>query len=137
MYALSPWVARSPRAAGPRAKGIHIRQILNGHVTTIICNTFTPQIKGICCGLNVMYHIPQLQVCYNFPGVLQLPLECATTSTGMCYNFDSHRNAYNYICYNFQWHVAKIPGRFDTNTKNTASYKAEHIDIDCVFELRC
>ena len=38
------------------------------------CNTFTPQIKGICCGLNVMYHIPQLS-------------KCATTS---------HWNAYNY-----------------------------------------
>ena len=67
----------------------------HGHGTTIICNTFTPQIKGICCGLNVMYHIPQLSrcvttslVCYNFHwNVLQLPLECATTS---------HRNAYNY-----------------------------------------
>ena len=53
----------------------------------IKCNTFTPQIKGICYGLNAMYHIPQLSrcattflVCYNFPGVLQLPLECATTS---------------------------------------------------------
>ena len=32
-------------------------------------------------------HTTALQVCYNFPGVLQLPLECATTS---------HRNAYNY-----------------------------------------
>ena len=47
-----------------------------------ICNTFTPQIKGICCGLNVMYHIPQLSrcattflVCYNFLwNVLQLPI---------------------------------------------------------------
>ena len=30
MYALSP------RACGPRALGIHIRQITNGHVTSII-----------------------------------------------------------------------------------------------------
>ena len=28
-----------------------------------VCNTFTPEIKGICCGLNVMYHIPQLSRC--------------------------------------------------------------------------
>ena len=45
---------------------------------TLVCNTFTPQIKGICCGLNVMH---------SSPGVLQLPLKCATTS---------HRNTYNY-----------------------------------------
>ena len=32
-------------------------------------------------------HTIALQVRYNFPGVLQLPLECATTF---------HRNAYNY-----------------------------------------
>ena len=40
MYALIPW------ACGPRASGIHIRQIPRAHVTTITCNTFTPQIKG-------------------------------------------------------------------------------------------
>ena len=28
--------ARSTRAAGPRAEGIHIRQITNGHVTSIM-----------------------------------------------------------------------------------------------------
>ena len=28
--------AQSPRAAGPRAEGIHIRQITNAHVTTIM-----------------------------------------------------------------------------------------------------
>ena len=28
--------ARGPRATGPRAEGIHIRQITNGHVTTIM-----------------------------------------------------------------------------------------------------
>ena len=28
--------AQSPRAAGLRAKGIHIRQIMNGHVTSIM-----------------------------------------------------------------------------------------------------
>ena len=32
MYALSP------RACGPRALGIHIRQITRAHVTTIKCN---------------------------------------------------------------------------------------------------
>ena len=28
--------AWGPRVAGPRAEGIHIRQITNGHVTTIM-----------------------------------------------------------------------------------------------------
>ena len=71
--------ARGPQARGLRAY-VHIRQIMSGHVTTNTCNTFTPQIKGICCGLKVMYHIPQLTrcattslVCYN--------------SIGMCCNF--------------------------------------------------
>ena len=38
--------ARSPRAAGPRAEGmgIHIRQIMNGHVTTIMYH-FVPIVK--------------------------------------------------------------------------------------------
>ena len=45
------------------------------------CNTFTPQIKGICCGLNVMYHIPQLP-------------RCVTTSL---------------VCYNFHWNVLQLP----------------------------
>ena len=31
VYALSPW------ACGPRASGIHIRQIPHGHVATITC----------------------------------------------------------------------------------------------------
>ena len=29
--------ARSPRATGPRAEGIHIRRITSTHVTTITC----------------------------------------------------------------------------------------------------
>ena len=33
-------------ALSPRALGIHIMQIPRAHVTTITCNTFTPQIKG-------------------------------------------------------------------------------------------
>ena len=37
------------------------------------CNTFTPQIKGSFCGLNVMYHN------HGSSCVLQLPW-CATTS---------------------------------------------------------
>ena len=45
-----------------------------------VCNTFTPQIKGICCGLNVMYHIPQLS-------------RCVTTSL---------------VCYNFHWNVLQL-----------------------------
>ena len=59
------------------------------------CNiiiTFTPQIKGICCGLNVMCHIS--------PGVLQHPLECATTS---------HQNAYNYAT-TFNGMIQKFQG---------------------------
>ena len=33
---LSDMYARGPRAAGSRAEGIHIRQITNGHVTSIM-----------------------------------------------------------------------------------------------------
>ena len=36
MRDLPDMYARSPRAAGPRVEGIHIRQITNGHVTTIM-----------------------------------------------------------------------------------------------------
>ena len=36
MRDLPDMYARSPRAAGPRDEGIHIRQITNGHVTTIM-----------------------------------------------------------------------------------------------------
>ena len=61
----------------------------------IICNTVTPQLKGICCDLNVMHHIPRS------PGVLQLPW-CAATFTGIGYNFPSECI---YLCYNFQWYV--------------------------------
>ena len=39
MSGLPDMYARSPRATGPRAKGIHIRQITSVHVTTNICNT--------------------------------------------------------------------------------------------------
>ena len=35
--------ARSPRATGPRAEGIHIRQITNGHVTIIMYH-FVPTV---------------------------------------------------------------------------------------------
>ena len=38
-----------------------------------VCTTFTPQIKGSLCGLNVMYHN------HSSPGALQLPC-CAITS---------------------------------------------------------
>ena len=41
MRDLPDMYARSPRAAGPRDEGIHIRQIMNGHVTTI-SQTKTP-----------------------------------------------------------------------------------------------
>ena len=36
MRDLPDMYARSLRAAGPRAEGIHIRQIINGHVTSIM-----------------------------------------------------------------------------------------------------
>ena len=45
MYALSP------RACGPRALGIHIRQITRAHVTTIkctLCKGNKPGIHGLC-----------------------------------------------------------------------------------------
>ena len=38
MYTLSPW------ACGPRASGIHIRQIPRAHVTTITYNTYSNTI---------------------------------------------------------------------------------------------
>ena len=88
-------------------------------------NTFTPPIKGICYGLNVMYHIPQ------FSGVLQLPLECVATS---------YRNAYNYaatsngMLQKYQGVLILIPKT--PLLINTTSYKAQHIDIDCWFELK-
>ena len=40
-----------PRACGPRASGIHIRQIPHGHVTTIKCTLGKgnkPGIHGLC-----------------------------------------------------------------------------------------
>jgi len=49
MYALSPW------ACGPRALGIHIRQIPHAHVTTITCITLRGQIKGKSRDTNPMY----------------------------------------------------------------------------------
>ena len=48
----------------------------------VIYVTLIYQIKGSCCGLNVMYQLPQLSRCVT----IQLPW-CATTS---------HWNAYNY-----------------------------------------
>ena len=36
MRDLPDMYTRSPRAAGPRDEGIHIRQITNGHVTSIM-----------------------------------------------------------------------------------------------------
>ena len=41
MYALSP------RACGPRASGIHIRQIPRAHVTTITCKNCAREISGM------------------------------------------------------------------------------------------
>ena len=36
MRDLPDMYAKSPRAAGPRAEGIRIRQIMNGHITAIM-----------------------------------------------------------------------------------------------------
>ena len=36
MGGLPDMYARGPRAAGPRTEGVHIRQIMNGHVTSIM-----------------------------------------------------------------------------------------------------
>ena len=44
-----------PRACGPRASGVHIRQNTHAHVTTIKCTTLTPQIKGKCRATNLMF----------------------------------------------------------------------------------
>ena len=48
-----------------------------------ICNTFTPQIKGSLCDLNVMYHN------HSSPGALQLPSGMHTIVLQLplvCYN---------------------------------------------------
>ena len=55
---------------------------LNPHKHNMQCNTFTPQIKGSFCGLNVMYHN------HSSPGVLQLPW-CATISQWNAVQFPS------------------------------------------------
>ena len=59
MYALSP------RGCGPRALGIHIRQIPHGHVTTITCtikhaNPIHPSCPIVHCGTGIGFplHIP-------------------------------------------------------------------------------
>ena len=45
--------AQSPRAVGLRAEGIHIRQITNGHVTTIMYH-FVPIV------ITPVFRIPQV-----------------------------------------------------------------------------
>ena len=51
MYALSP------RAHGPRALGIHIRQIPHAHVTTITCTHCVSLYKLACHSLHVVLQI--------------------------------------------------------------------------------
>ena len=52
-----------------------IFQLVPKLVTYVLYNTFTSQIKGCCCGLNVMSHTIALQVCYNFHwNGLQIPI---------------------------------------------------------------
>ena len=71
------------------------------------------QIKGSCCGLNVMYHIPQL-------------FRCVTTSLVCYYILHIWMHI---IMLQLQWYVAKILQRFNTNTKTTTSYKDILISI--------
>ena len=57
-------------------EGIHIRQIPCAHVTTITCNTFTPQIKDSSSGTLLMYHRTPFLKGYKFHrfyGFLRLP----------------------------------------------------------------
>ena len=104
MYTLGPW-------------GVHIRQTTCAHVTNTKCNTFTPQIKGICCGLNVMYHIPQLS-------------RCVTTSL-VCYNFHyNYTTTSNGMLQKYQGALIQIP-------KTPLLIKHNISDINCWFELRC
>ena len=44
-------------ALSPRASGIHIREIPHGHVTTITCDTFTPQTnpQGYISHVSLVY----------------------------------------------------------------------------------
>ena len=51
MRDLPDMYARSPRATSPRAEGIHIRQIPNGHVTTIMYH-FVPIRSNKTSNLN-------------------------------------------------------------------------------------
>ena len=88
-----------------------------------MCNTFTPQIKGICYGLNVMCisHITALQECYNFHwNVLQLPIRMHIIMLQL--PMACCKNTY-------QGALIKIP-------KNIDFYKAQHVDIVKGFELR-
>ena len=45
-FNMGTWDLPDMYSRSPRALGIHSRQIPHVHVTTIICNTFTRQIKG-------------------------------------------------------------------------------------------
>ena len=58
MSALPDMYTRSPRAASLRTEGGHIRQSTNS-IITLLCNTFTPKIKGTCNATNLMYHSTQ------------------------------------------------------------------------------
>ena len=66
MYALSP------RACGPQALGIHIRQIPRAHVTTITCNMCTRDLPDMYAlslrplGFGHTYQANPLCPCYNY-----------------------------------------------------------------------
>ena len=42
MSGLPDMYTRSPRAAGPRAEGVHIRQTTNAHGITVMCHIAPP-----------------------------------------------------------------------------------------------
>ena len=46
---------------GPRVLGLRVDILgsTSARVVTIECNTFTPQIKGICCVTNLTFPSPQ------------------------------------------------------------------------------
>ena len=45
MSGLPDMYTRSPRAAGPRAEGVHIRQTTNAHGITVMCHIAPPLVN--------------------------------------------------------------------------------------------
>ena len=101
---------------------------LRGPQLGYICNASTPQIKGICCGLNVMYQYHIFPGVLQLSGVIQLPLECATTSYQNAHNYATTTNG---MLQKYQGALIQIP-------KTSLLIKHNnYINTDCGFELRC